>query len=62
MPCLAMDAVFLRIRCCDMVTGMLPSNGRLSIVGCALVVTCLPLRFLETAQSVTLLYLRILLR
>jgi hypothetical protein len=35
-------------------TGLLPSNGRPSIVGCDLVGTCLPICFLETAQSVTL--------
>jgi hypothetical protein len=35
-------------------TGLLPSNWRPSIAGCALVGTCLPIRLLETAQSVTI--------
>jgi hypothetical protein len=38
-------------------TGLLPSNGCLSTVGCALVGKCLAIPFLETAQSVTLLLL-----
>jgi hypothetical protein len=44
-----------------MFTGLLPSNGSTSVVGCALVGTCLPIRLLETAQSVTLLLLLLLL-
>jgi hypothetical protein len=36
-------------------TGLLHSHGRPSIVGCSLVGTCLPIRLLETAQSVTIL-------
>jgi hypothetical protein len=36
-------------------TGLLPSNGRPSIVGCAFVGTCLLIHLIETAQSVTLL-------
>jgi hypothetical protein len=39
----------------DVLTGLLPSNGCPSSVGCALVGTCLPIRFLETAQSGTAL-------
>jgi hypothetical protein len=38
-------------------TGLLPSSGRPSVVGCASVGTCLPIRFLETDQSVTISYL-----
>jgi hypothetical protein len=37
----------------DVFTGLLPSNG-CPIVGCALVGTCLPIRFLETAKPVTI--------
>jgi hypothetical protein len=36
-------------------TGLLPSNGCPSVVGCGLVGTCLPLRLLAIAQSVTIL-------
>jgi hypothetical protein len=36
-------------------TGLLPSSGRPSVVGCALVGTCVPIRLLATAQSVTVL-------
>jgi phospholipid N-methyltransferase len=38
-------------------TGLLPSNERPSIVGCGLVGTCLPIRLLATAQSVTMIYI-----
>jgi hypothetical protein len=62
MHCLAMDILLLRIRCCDVVTGLLPSNERPSIVGCALVGTCLPIRLLETAQSVTIVTFQIELK
>jgi hypothetical protein len=39
-----------------MFTSLLPNNGHPSIVGCTLVGTCLPIRLLETAQSVTILW------
>jgi hypothetical protein len=42
-----------------MFTGLLPSNGLPSIVGCGLVGTCLPLRLLATAQYVTLILIAI---
>jgi hypothetical protein len=56
MHCLAMDDLLLRIRCCDVFTGLLPNNRRPSIVGCALVGTFLPIRLLETAQFVTIYF------
>jgi hypothetical protein len=34
-------------------TGLLPISG-CPVVGCALVGTCLPIRFLETVQSITI--------
>jgi hypothetical protein len=40
-----------------MSTHAMPSNGRHSIVGCALVETCLLIRLLEMAQSVTIYYI-----
>jgi hypothetical protein len=38
----------------DVFSALLHNNGYPSIVGCALVGTCLPIRFLETDQSVTI--------
>jgi hypothetical protein len=37
-------------------TGLLPRNGCPSIVGCVLVGMCLPIRFLEMVQPVTIYF------
>jgi hypothetical protein len=55
MHCLAMDVLFVAyLWLQDVFTSLLPSSECPSVVGCTSVGTCLPIRFLEVAQSVTI--------